>query len=252
MKTSMVGSTGRTRFAEAWMSVLTQGVCDRDARPLAPGDLVALPATLYPPRRAEKSLAGVVLGYAVGKDLKPCVVCQAPLLRAGRIDRWLTWIAPGAYLSASDAAEAVRLGLASHDETLSRLTREVREVAGRKSAFARTWPRMLSRGVHTLAGTDVSVGDLIRLPKNLARLRGSQLKAAGLCMGYAVGADGTPCVVADASGEDRPGICRWRTWLAHADAVIVVDTAEAWRLESLYDREGRLLQRTRGRDRRRP
>lgn len=241
MKTSMVGSTGRARFAEAWMGVLTKGVADADGCPLAPGDLVALPSTLTVSRGGVDAVAGLVLGYAVGKDLSPCVVCQAPLARRGRFDRWLTWIAPGSNLHVRDAEEAVRYGEASHDATLARMTRDIHAISKDALMLTHTWTLMLARGVRTADGTDVSVGDLVRLPANVARLRGSQLKAAGLCMGYAVGADGSPCVVVDASGEDRPGITRWRTWLTHADEVTIVDTAEAWRLEGLYDREGRLL-----------
>lgn len=98
-------------------------------------------------------------------------------------------------------------------------------------------------GVRTKAGVAIQPGDLVRLPRNVARNRGSQLHAAGLCLGYAIGLDGSPCVVADAVGEDVPTLTRWRTWAVRGSELIVIDTKEAWRLEGFYTHDGRLKPR---------
>lgn len=108
---------------------------------------------------------------------------------------------------------------------------------------AHTWTLAIG-GARTNAAVIIRPGDPVRLPRNVARNRGSQLHAAGLCHGFAVGRDGSPCVVADAVGEDVPMLVRWRTWVVRSDEVIVIDSKEAWRLESRYERDGRLKERT--------
>ena len=106
--------------------------------------------------------------------------------------------------------------------------------------MAKTWLGLMVSGVRTRAGVAIQPGDLLRLPRNVARNRGSQLHAAGLCLGYAVGLDGSPCVVVDAVGEDVPELVRWRTWVVRGAECLVIDSKEAWRLEAGYDRDGRL------------
>lgn len=107
---------------------------------------------------------------------------------------------------------------------------------------AHTWTLAIG-GTLTNAAVIIRPGDIVRLPRNVARNRGSQLHAAGLCYGFAVGRDGSPCVVADAVGEDVPMLVRWRTWVVRSDEVVVIDSKEAWRLESRYERDGRLKER---------
>ncbi|MDO4537895.1 MAG: hypothetical protein Q4B54_07020, partial [Coriobacteriales bacterium] len=96
------------------------------------------------------------------------------------------------------------------------------------------WLKLMLGGVSTKGGQVIRPGDLVRLPRNVARNRGSQLHAAGLCLGYATGLDGSPCVVADAVGEDTLELVRWRTWLVRGGDCVVIDTKEAWRLEGKY------------------
>ena len=109
-----------------------------------------------------------------------------------------------------------------------------------REAMAKMWLGLMVSGVRTRAGAAIQPGDLLRLPRNVARNRGSQLHAAGLCLGYAVGLDGSPCVVVDAVGEDVPELVRWRTWVVRGAECLVIDSREAWRLETRYDRSGRL------------
>ena len=109
-----------------------------------------------------------------------------------------------------------------------------------REAMAKMWLGLMVSGVRTRAGVAIQPGDLLRLPRNVARNRGSQLHAAGLCLGYAVGLDGNPCVVVDAVGEDVPELVRWRTWVVRGAECLVIDSREAWRLEARYDRSGRL------------
>lgn len=109
-----------------------------------------------------------------------------------------------------------------------------------REAMAKMWLGLMVSGVRTRAGVAIQPGDLLRLPRNVARNRGSQLHAAGLCLGYAVGLDGSPCVVVDAVGEDVPELVRWRTWVVRGAECLVIDSREAWRLETRYDRSGRL------------
>ena len=92
-------------------------------------------------------------------------------------------------------------------------------------------------------GKALSPGDLVRLSRSVARNRGSQLHAAGTCLGYAIGFDGGPSVFADAVGEDVPSLTRWRTWVVRGAECLVIDTREAWRLESKYTPDGRLRPR---------
>ena len=109
-----------------------------------------------------------------------------------------------------------------------------------REAMAKMWLGLMVSGVRTRAGVAIQPGDLLRLPRNVARNRGSQLHAAGLCLGYAVGLDGNPCVVVDAVGEDVPELVRWRTWVVRGAECLVIDSREAWRLEARYDRSGRM------------
>jgi hypothetical protein len=109
-----------------------------------------------------------------------------------------------------------------------------------REAMAKMWLGLMVSGVRTRAGVAIQPGELLRLPRNVARNRGSQLHAAGLCLGYAVGLDGSPCVVVDAVGEDVPELVRWRTWVVRGAECLVIDSREAWRLETRYDRSGRL------------
>ena len=109
-----------------------------------------------------------------------------------------------------------------------------------REAMAKMWLGLMVSGVRTRAGVAIQPGDLLRLPRNVARNRGSQLHAAGLCLGYAVGLDGSPCMVVDAVGEDVPELVRWRTWVVRGAECLVIDSREAWRLETRYDRSGRL------------
>ncbi len=109
-----------------------------------------------------------------------------------------------------------------------------------REAMAKMWLGLMVSGVRTRAGVAIQPGDLLRLPRNVARNRGTQLHAAGLCLGYAVGLDGSPCVVVDAVGEDVPELVRWRTWVVRGAECLVIDSREAWRLETRYDRSGRL------------
>lgn len=48
-----------------------------------------------------------------------------------------------------------------------------------------------------------------------------------------MGLDGSPCVVVDAAGEDVPTLMRWRTWAMRGNECLVIDSKEAWRLESM-------------------
>lgn len=99
------------------------------------------------------------------------------------------------------------------------------------------------RGVADEGGHALFPGGLVRLPHNVARNQGSQLHAAGTCLGYAIGIDGSPCIVVDAVGEDVSTLTRWRTWVVRGAECLVIDTKEAWRLESMYTRDGRLRPR---------
>ena len=68
---------------------------------------------------------------------------------------------------------------------------------------------------NTIAMNEI-LTDMERL-REAARNRGSQLRAAGLCPVYAVGLDGSPCVVADVVGVDVPALTCWRTWVVRGN-----------------------------------
>ena len=112
-----------------------------------------------------------------------------------------------------------------------------------RAAMAGAWMQVMVGGAQTKGRVTIRLGDLVRLPRNVARNRGSQLHAAGTCLGYAIGLDGSPCVVADAVGEDVSTLTCWRTWVVKGVECLVIDTKEAWRLESMYTRDGRLRPR---------
>lgn len=240
MKTSMLGRAQRVALAARWPEVVTRGVRDEEDVSLFPGDLVKLPASVRWGDGADWDVCGTVLGYALDKLGAPSVVVHAPAWARGRMDSWRTWIFNGDFCRRISEAEAERV--------VAIAAIHAGAVAGQvvdadvRVAISQSWMQVMLGGVSTKGGVPIRPGDLVRLPRNVARNRGSQLHAAGLCLGYAVGLDGSPCVVADAVGEDVPTLTRWRTWLVRGKEVIVISSKEAWRLESRYDTNGRLKQ----------
>lgn len=234
----MLGERQRKALVAAWPSVVAQGVPDEGGEPLFPGDLVRLPLCVRHGSGPELDAVGTVMGFAVGKDGSPSVVVDAPAWNGRRVESWRTWIVNGDFCNRVNEGEAGSLCLQLVRQGL--LPGEARMAdAGTRSLVAGSWPRLVVAGVRTKGGVAIAPGDLVRLPRNVARNRGNQLHAAGLCLGYAVGLDGSPCVVTDAVGEDVPTLTRWRTWVVRGNEVVVIDGREAWRLEGFYDGAGR-------------
>ncbi|MDO4403470.1 MAG: hypothetical protein Q4C09_00405 [Atopobiaceae bacterium] len=236
----MLGASQRKALVAGWSTVIAQGVLDASDDPLRPGDLVRLPLCVRHGSGPDLDVPGTVMGYAIGKDGSPSVVVDAPAWNGRRLDVWRTWIVNGDFCHRMDEAElpdlAADLRAIGNNGGSDRL---LATDAATRELISRSWLQVMLGGVRTKAGIAIQPGDLVRLPRNVARNRGSQLHAAGLCLGYAVGLDGSPCVVADAVGEDVPTLTRWRTWVVRGTDLIVIDTKEAWRLESLYSRDGR-------------
>ena len=247
MKTSMLGETGRRELVSSWPEVLVKGVADEGGKLLYPGDLVRLPANIKWGTGADFDVVGTVTGFAVDKRGVPSVVVYAPAWNGSRPDSWRTWIVNGDFCNALSAkeAEALAATLGKRDGDSS-LVETILDDSVRRS-MGQAWVQVMARGVRTKAKVALAPGDLVRLPRNVARNRGSQLHAAGLCLGYAIGLDGSPCIVVDAVGEDVPTLTRWRTWVVRGTDVIVIDTKEAWRLEGMYDRSGRVRPKKRRR-----
>lgn len=240
MKTSMLGETQRRALVSEWPSLITRGVLDEGGCSLFPGDGVRLPLCVRGGSGPDVDAIGTVTGFAIGKDGSPSVVVDAPAWNGRRVDAWRTWIVNGDFCNRTD--EGGVLAFERQMRERGHLPGDGLPIADAetRAAIAASWPQLMVAGVRTKAGVAIQPGDLVRLPRNVARNRGSQLHAAGLCLGYAVGLDGSPCVVVDAVGEDVPALTRWRTWLAHGDQCLVIDTKEAWRLEGMYTRDGRL------------
>lgn len=247
MKTSMLGRAKREALAARWPEVMARGVSDGAGEALSPGDLVRLPAAVRLGDGADWDACGTVLGYALDKHGVPSVVVHAPAWVGGKADSWATWIISGESCARVGEDEVAGLVREMEARGLTGLRRELVADADARAKVSASWLQVMLSGVSTKGSVVVRPGDLVRLPRNVARNRGSQLHAAGTCLGYAVGLDGSPCVVADAVGEDVPGTVRWRTWLARGTDVIVIDSKEAWRLEAMYDRSGRLRPKTKGR-----
>lgn len=114
-----------------------------------------------------------------------------------------------------------------------------------RRALVARWPEAVSKGVAEEGGSALSPGDLVRLPAHVRWAGDGEWDVPGTVTGYAVGKDGTPCVVVDAVGEDVPELTRWRTWVVRGAECLVIDLKEAWRLETMYDRSGRLKPRGR-------
>ena len=245
MKTSMLGGTQRRALVARWAEVVSRGVADEGGNALSPGDLVRLPAHVRWEGDGEWDVPGTVTGYAVGKDGAPCVVVDAPAHNGMRPDTWRTWIVDGEYCNKIEEDEAVALAVDVERRGLGGREANALIDVETRAVLSQSWMRVMLGGVRTKAGVAIRPGDLVRLPRNVARNRGSQLHAAGLCLGYAVGMDGSPCVVADAVGEGVPELIRWRTWVVRGVECLVIDSKEAWRLEAMYDRSGGL--RPRGR-----
>lgn len=244
LKTSMLGETHRKALVSKWPSAIINGVLDERGNPLHPGDLVRLPLCIRHGIGPDLDVPGTVMGCAVDKAGTPSVVVDALAWNGRRVESWRTWIVNGDFCCAIAEAEipaiidvlsAERIGIDS--------SRFICPDTETRERIARTWRQIMLSGVRTKAGVAIQPGDLVRLPRNVARNRGSQLHAAGLCLGYAVGLDGSSCLVVDAVGEDVPTLTRWRTWLARGTDVIPIDTHEAWRLESRYRPDGRPKQR---------
>lgn len=267
MKTSMLNKFQRKALTARWPEVLTKGVADEGDEPLYPGDLVRLPLAIRWGSGPELDVSGTVTGFAVDKRGVPSVVVHAPAWTVDRVDSWRTWIVNGDFCAKVGEEEVRHLfdQVASrHGEAVGRSTEAIgrsteaairrgqatggsplpQEIAPMdariRETMAKTWLGLMVSGVRTRAGVAIQPGELLRLPRNVARNRGSQLHAAGLCLGYAVGLDGSPCVVVDAVGEDVPELVRWRTWVVRGAECLVIDSKEAWRLEAGYDRDGRL------------
>lgn len=240
LKTSMLGATQRRALVAKWPTVIAQGVLDEFGSPLQPGDLVRLPLCVRHGSGPSLDVPGTVMGYALGKDGSPSVVVDAPAWNGRRMDTWRTWIVNGDFCRRIGEAElsALITELADEGIPVGAYRNLCADDAVRKT-ISQSWLQVMLGGVRTKAGVVIQPGDLVRLPRNVARSRGSQLHAAGLCMGYAIGLDGSPCVVADAVGEDVPTLTRWRTWMVRGDELIVIDTKEAWRLEGFYTHDGR-------------
>ena len=247
MKTSMLGETGRRELVSSWPKVLVRGVADEGGKLLYPGDLVRLPAGVRWGPGGDFDVVGTVTGFALDKRGVPSVVVYAPAWNGSRLDSWRTWIVNGDFCNALDREEAEELvaSLGRTDESDEFSWPLLGDSAC--TSIAQAWARVMARGVRTKGKVALAPGDLVRLPRNVARNRGSQLHAAGLCLGYAIGLDGSPCIVVDAVGEDVPTLTRWRTWVVRGTDVIVIDTKEAWRLEGMYDRSGRVRPKKRGR-----
>lgn len=243
LKTSMLGAAQRKALVAKWPDVIARGVLDELGRPLQPGDLVRLPLCVRNGSGPNADVPGTVMGYAVGKDGSPSVVVDAPAWNGRRMDTWRTWIVNGEFCCHMDEADLPSLTRELAAEGIVLSSGGLHADAAIRETVSRSWVQVMLGGVKTKAGVAIQPGDLVRLPRNVARNRGSQLHAAGLCLGYAVGLDGSPCVAADAVGEDTPSLTRWRTWAVHGSELIVIDTKEAWRLESFYTRDGRLKQR---------
>ncbi len=239
MKTSMLGERQRRVLVSRWSEVLARGIADVSGVLLSPGDLVRLPAYVRRGADLNADVPATVMGYALGRDGSPSVVVDAPAWNGTRMDSWRTWIVNGNSLSKIEVRDVPELVKAGERIGLVEDAKSLVIDAAARSTISSKWLEMALGGVHTKAGIAIQPGDLVRLPRNVARNRGSQLHAAGLCLGFAVGSDGSPCVVIDAVGEDVPDLIRWRTWLARGSEVVVIDTKEAWRLESLYSRDGR-------------
>lgn len=240
VKTSMLGERQRRALVERWPEVMAKGVLDERDNVLFPGDVVCLPACVWDGSGPDVDVPGTVMGFAIGKDGSPSVVVDAPAWSGYRADSWRTWIVNGDFCNRIDSAQLSRLVATMEYEGLAVPGAPVVAERAASLALAPSWLALVVDGVRTRAGVAIVPGDLVRLPRNVARNRGSQLHAAGLCLGYAVGLDGAPYVVVDAVGEDVPELVRWRTWLAHGGKCLVIDTKEAWRLEGMYTRDGRL------------
>ncbi|MBR3159751.1 MAG: hypothetical protein IKF14_11725 [Atopobiaceae bacterium] len=243
MKTSMLGGTQRRALVARWSEVVSKGVADEGGNALSPGDVVRLPAHVRWAGDGEWDAPGTVTGYAIGKDGAPCVVVDAPAHNGRRPDTWRTWIVDGDYCNKIEEDEAAALAADVEKRCLGGRGAGALIDAETRAMLSQSWMQVMLGGVSTKGGVAVQPGDLVRLPRNVARNRGSQLHAAGLCLGFAVGLDGSPCVVADAVGEDVPELTRWRTWVVRGAECLVIDSKEAWRLEAMYDRSGRLKPR---------
>lgn len=242
MKTSMLGERRRRELVGRWPEVAARGVADKSGKALFPGDLVRLPAAIRSGPDAGWDVPGTVVGFAVGKDGSPSVAVHAPAWNGRHVDTWRTWIIRGGSCRAigeDDAKHLLELGEARSTGIGS----DALVRADVCSVMASAWMQVMVGGVLTKGNVAIRPGDLVRLPRNVARNRGSQLHAAGTCLGYAVGLDGSPCVVVDAVGEDVPDLTRWRTWVVRGNECLVIDTKEAWRLEGMYTCDGRLRPR---------
>ena len=239
----MLGESRRRELVRRWPEVATRGVADESGKALFPGDLVRLPAAIRAGSDAGWDVPGTVVGFAIGKDGNPAVVVHAPAWNGKRVDSWRPWLCSGDHCVAIGEGEAERL---LEREALGYLD-DALVPANARATMAGAWIQVMVGGVQTKGKVAIRPGDLVRLPRNVARNRGSQLHAAGTCLGYAIGLDGSPCVVADAVGEDLPTPTRWRTWVVRGNECLVIDTKEAWRLESMYTRHGRLKPRNRER-----
>lgn len=245
MKTSMLGGMQRRALVARWPEVVSKGVADEGGNALSPGDLVRLPAHVRWEGDGEWDVPGTVTGYAIGKDGAPCVVVDALAHNGRRPDTWRTWIVDGDYCNKIEEDEAAALAVDVEKRGLGGRGACALVDVETKAMLSQSWLQVMLGGVHTKGRVAICPGDVVRLPRNVARNRGSQLHAAGLCLGYAVGMDGSPCVVADAVGEDVPELTRWRTWVVRGVECLVIDSKEAWRLEAMYDRDGRLKPRGR-------
>lgn len=240
MKTSMLGAKRRQALVAAWLKVMEKGVVDKDGAQLFPGDLVRLPICVRRGSGPDIDVPGAVTGYAVGKDGMPSVVVDVLAWNGRRMTTWRTWIVGSKScqkISERDIPVLV-VDLAAEGIAITP-SRRLYLDEGAREGVGSSWLKVVLDGVRTKGGVAIRPGDLVRLPRNVARNRGSQLHAAGTCLGFAAGLDGSPCVVVDAVGEDSPELTRWRTWVVRGDECLVIDNKEAWRLEGFYQRDGR-------------
>lgn len=98
-------------------------------------------------------------------------------------------------------------------------------------------------GVRDEGGGSLRPGDIVRLPLCVRHGSGPDIDVPGTVMGFAFGKDGMPSVVVDAPAWASGRVDSWRTWVVRGGECMVIDSREAWRLEAMYDRSGRLRPR---------
>ena len=205
MKTSMLGKAQRRALVKRWPEVATRGVADGGGHALFPGDLVRLPADVRLGSGEGFDVPGTVIGFAVGKDGSPSVAVHALARSGGKVDSWRTWIVNGTYCNAIDESAATQMLDRERILPLPSASGDAPVPADQRAVMSTAWMQVMVEGVRTKGGVVIKPGVLVRLPRNVARNRGSQLHAAGTCLGYAIGLDGSPWSL-------RPGGSGRRYW----------------------------------------